>query len=122
MMEINTYDKSNTAKKDFMDKHTPFITCKDSAKKGETIEIKITLGEETAHPDDFNHYISSVSLFAGQKLLAKAEFMAGYLGNEAGHVSVTFHLVATKNLKLSAQAYCTTHGTWESETKEVEVN
>ena len=126
MPKINRYVDIDTvereAKKDYIDRHSPFIHCDSSAKKGEVFQVTVKMGEEYTHPDDFDHYIASIALFDDDKLLAKAEFMAGALGNEKGHQSVTFNIVpTTKKLNLVAQAYCTKHGIWENEPVVVEV-
>ncbi len=86
-------------------------------------EIKVTvkLGDEYPHPDDFDHYIAWVQLWNGESNLAQATFVAGALGNQAGHVEVDFFIVPTRNLKLTAMAFCTKHGLWQSDEVVVEV-
>ena len=126
MPKINRYVDIDTvereAKKDYIDRHSPFIHCDSSAKKGEVFQVTVKMGEEYTHPDDFDHYIASIALYNGDILLAKTEFMAGALGNEKGHQTVTFNIVPTTNkLNLVAQAYCTKHGIWENEPVVVEV-
>jgi superoxide reductase len=127
MPKINRYVDIDTvereARKDYIDRHSPFIHVSGDAKKGEVYEVTVKVGNEYSHPDDFDHYISSVSLFNGETLLAKAEFMAGALGNEKGHATVTFRIVPTSSkLNLVAHAYCTKHGVWESDPVEVAVS
>ena len=118
--DISQIDKE--AKKDYIDRHSPFIHCEESAKKGEKFKVKVKVGNEYTHPDDFDHYIAYVQLFNGDTLLAQATFTPGALGNQKGHVEVDFYIIPTTNkLNLTAIAYCTKHGLWESETKEVNV-
>jgi superoxide reductase len=118
--DISQIDKE--AKKDYIDRHSPFIHCEESAKKGEKFKVKVKVGNEYTHPDDFDHYIAYVQLFNGDTLLAQATFTPGTLGNQKGHVEVDFYIIPTTNkLNLTAIAYCTKHGLWESETKEVNV-
>jgi superoxide reductase len=120
-VDIDTVERE--AKKDYIDRHSPFIHCDSTAKKGEPFAVTVKMGEEYTHPDDFDHYIASIALYNGETLLAKAEFMAGALGNEKGHQTVTFNIVPTgKKLNLVAQAYCTKHGIWENEPVVVEVS
>lgn len=126
MPKINRYvdidSVEREAKKDYIDRHSPFIHAADSAKAGEKFAVTVKMGNEYSHPDDFDHYISSISLFNGETLLAKAEFMSGALGNEKGHQEVVFNIVPTgKKLNLVAHGYCTKHGIWESDPKVVEV-
>jgi superoxide reductase len=119
-VDIDTVERE--AKKDYIDRHSPFIHCDSTAKKGEPFAVTVKMGEEYTHPDDFDHYIASIALYNGETLLAKADFMAGALGNEKGHQTVTFNIVPTGNkLNLVAQAYCTKHGIWENEPVVVEV-
>lgn len=118
--DISQIDKE--AKKDYIDRHSPFIHCEDSAKKGQKFKVKVKVGNEYAHPDDFDHYIAYVQLWNKDTLLAEATFTPGTLGNKKEQVEVDFYIVPTSNLKLTAMAYCTKHGLWESEVKEVSVS
>ncbi len=127
MPKINRYQDisqiDREAKKDYIDRHSPFIHCKDTAKKGKKFKVKVKVGNEYSHPDDFDHYIAYVQLWNGETLLGQATFTPGVLGNQKEHVEVDFHIVPTTNkLTLTAMAYCTKHGLWESEVKEVEVS
>jgi len=125
MPKINRYVDIDTvereAKKDYIDRHSPFIYCEDSAKAGEKFTVKVKVGNEYAHPDDFDHYIQYVQLFNGETLLGQATFAAGTLANQKSHVEVDFYIIPTKKMKLVAMAYCTKHGIWESEPKIVEI-
>ena len=126
MPKINRYVDIDTvereAKKDFIDRHSPFVHCEGSAKKGEKFKVKVKMGNEYSHPDDFDHYISYVQLFNGETLLGQATFTAGALGNQKENLEVDFYIVPTGNLKLSAMSYCTKHGVWESDPVSVEVS
>ncbi len=118
-VDINTLDKE--AKKDYIDRHSVFVYCDDTAKKGEKFKVKVKVGNEYQHPDDFDHYISGVQLWSGETMLGQANFMAGAMGNVPGNVEVDFYIVPTKKLKLTALSFCTKHGLWKSEEKVVEV-
>jgi len=128
MPKVNRYVDIDTvereAKKDFIDRHSPFIYCDEKAKKGEKFPVRIVMGKEYTHPDDPDHYIESIRLFDGERLIGEATFTAGMLGGEGckGNAEVTFNIVPMgKKMNLVAQAYCTKHGLWESEVKEVNV-
>jgi len=124
-MKINRYQDiseiDKEAKKDYIDRHSAFVHCDSSAKKGEKFKVKVKVGDEYKHPDDFDHYIASVQLWDGETMLAESVFMAGALGNEPGHVEVDFHIVPKKKMKLTAMAYCTKHGLWQSDEVVVDV-
>lgn len=125
MPKINRYEDisqiDREAKKDYIDRHSAFVHSDSKAKKGEKFTVKVKVGDEYAHPDDFDHYIKYVQLWNGETFLAEAHFPPGVLGNQAGHVEVDFYIVPQRNLKLVAMAYCTKHGLWQSDEKLVEV-
>ena len=124
-MKINRYEDisqiDKEAKKDYIDRHSAFVHCEASATKEEKFKVKVKVGDEYAHPDDFDHYIAYVQLWDGEAFLAQANFTAGVLGSAAGQVEVDFYVVPTKKMKLTAMAYCTKHGLWQSEEVVVEV-
>lgn len=125
-MKINNYQDISTidkeAKKDYIDRHSPFVHCAEQARKDKSFTVKVKVGDQYVHPDDFDHYISYVQLWDGEKMLAQANLNAGTLGNQPGHVEVDFHIIPTKNLKLTAASYCTKHGLWQSDVKTVNID
>ncbi|NPA13485.1 MAG: dethiobiotin synthase [Aquificae bacterium] len=126
MPKINTYvdisQVEKEAKKDFIDRHSPFVYVEGEAVKGQKLKVKVKVGKEYSHPDDFDHYIAYVQLWDGDTLLAQATFTPGTLGNERGQVEVDFYIVPKSDkLNLNAMSYCTKHGLWQSEYVEVEV-
>ena len=126
MPKINVYENidqvEREAKKDLIDRHSPFITVAGVAKKGEMLSVNVKMGNEYTHPDDFDHYIESITLYNGETKLAAAAFVPGTLGNEKSHAEVTFNIRPMgKKLNLVAHGYCTKHGIWESTPVLVEV-
>jgi superoxide reductase len=128
MPRINRYVDISTvereAKKDYIDRHSPFIQCATAARAGQKFPVTVRIGNEYAHPDDTDHYIRSIALYNRESLLAEAGFVAGVLGGQGqkGQAEVTFHIVpAGKKLELTAIAYCTKHGLWECDPVEVTV-
>lgn len=128
MPKINVYtdisEVDREAKKDLIDRHSPFIHCEDTAKAGETFDVRVQVGNEYLHPDDTDHYISTVALYNKDTKLAEASFFAGANGGQGkkAQTSVTFRVVLEKNAKLVAHAYCTKHGIWEGTPKEITVS
>jgi len=121
MPKINKYVDIDTvereSRKDYIDRHSPFIHCEETAKAGEMFAVTVKMGAEYTHPDDFDHYIANMALYNGETLLARADFVAGMLGGQdhKGHATVTFNILAKgKKMNLVAHAYCTKHGVWES--------
>lgn len=125
-MKINRYEDisqiEREAKRDYIDRHSAFVHVDGKAQKGEKYKVKVQVGEEYQHPDDFDHYISYVQLWDGEKLLAQTNFTAGALGSAPSQVEVDYYIVPGKSsLKLTATAFCTKHGLWQSDEKVVEV-
>lgn len=124
-MKINRYEDisliDREAKRDYIDRHSAFVQCDNKALKGEKFKVKIKVGDEYKHPDDFDHYISWVQLWDGERMLAKTSFLAGAQGGAPGQVEVDFYIVPVKTMKLTALAYCTKHGLWQSDEKIVEI-
>ncbi len=125
-MNINRYQDisqiDKEAKKDYIDRHSPFVYAEGTAKKGEKYKVKVKVGKEYKHPDDFDHYIAYVQLWDGETFLAQADFVAGALGNQPDQVEVDFYVVPLKKkMKLTAMAYCTKHGLWQSDEVVVDV-
>ena len=125
-MKINQYqdiaEVEKEAKKDYIDRHSPFIHCESNAVKNEKFLVKVKIGNEYQHPDDFDHYISYVQLWEREVMLAQATFYAGTFGSLPAQVETDFFIVPTKNMKLTATAYCTKHGLWQSEISEVQLS
>ena len=126
MPKVNVYENIDNvereAKKDLIDRHSPFITVEGVATKGEMVSVNVKMGNEYTHPDDFDHFIESITLFNGDTKLAMTTFTPGTLGNEKSHAEVTFNIRATgKKMNLVAHGYCTKHGIWESTSELVEV-
>ena len=78
--DISEIDKE--ARKDYIDRHSPFIHCENTAKAGEVFKVTVQMGQEYEHPDDFDHYISNISLFNKETKLAESTFYAGALGGQ----------------------------------------
>lgn len=121
-VDISTVDRE--AKKDYIDRHSPFINCASSAKAGEKFPVTVRMGQEYAHPDDFDHYIRSMALYDGQTLLGETSFPPGTMGGQGakGQAEVTFNVVPSGDkMSLTAVSYCTKHGLWECDPVEVGV-
>jgi superoxide reductase len=121
-VDISTVDRE--AKKDYIDRHSPFIQCAPVAKAGQKLPVTVRVGQEYSHPDDNEHFIKSIALYNRETLLAEAGFTAGMLGGQGqkGQAEVTFQVVPVgKKMELTAVSYCTKHGLWECAPVEVSV-
>ncbi|MBF0444116.1 MAG: class II SORL domain-containing protein [Magnetococcales bacterium] len=121
-VDISEVDKE--AKKDYIDRHSPFIECASQAKAGEKFPVTVRMGQEYSHPDDTDHFIKSMQLFNGETLLAEANFVSGTMGGQGqkNQAEVTFNVIPSgSKMRLTALSYCTKHGLWECDPVEVTV-
>jgi len=109
-------------RKDYFDRHTPVIECADEVKKGEKFLVKVRVGTDYVHPDDFSHFITYIQLWNRETLLAETRFLPGTYGNKPNNPEVGLYIVAPEvSMNLTAMCLCTQHGLWSSETKNVKV-
>ena len=107
--------------KDYFDRHSPIIVCDDEANEGVKFKVKIRIGSEYNHPDDGDHFIGFIQLWNRETLLAEVKMFPGTMGNTAGQPEIDFYIVPKVSMNLTAMSYCTRHGLWQSEPKEVTV-
>lgn len=109
-------------RKDYFDRHTPFILCPDEVTRGDKFSVKIRIGSNYPHPDDPSHYIHYIQLWNRETLLAETRFLPGTFGNKPNNPEVDFYMVAPDvSMNLTAIALCTQHGLWASEPKAIKV-
>jgi superoxide reductase len=127
MPKINRYQDiseiDREARKDYIDRHSPFVHCASEAKAGERFEVTVKVGDAYEHPDNTEHYISTVALYNKDDKLAEATFFAGSQGGQdkKGNTTATFTVVLDKDAELVAHSFCTQHGLWESDPVSVKV-
>ncbi len=115
------------------EKHVPVIEAPDSAAKGSSVTVTVSVGKQIAHPNTTEHHISWISVYfhpKGEKFpyqIARFEFSAHGASVGGPNTSTVFtepaaHLVlkTDKSGTLSAVSYCNIHGLWEG-TKEITV-
>jgi superoxide reductase len=118
-VDITTLSKE--LQKDFYDRHSPVIICDDQTAEGEKFCVKIRVGNEYSHPDEGDHFIGFIQLWNRETLIAEAKIFPGSMGNKSGRAEVDFFIVPKVSMNLMAMSYCTKHGLWQSEPKEVTV-
>lgn len=102
------------------EKHVPAITAPQSFKVGETVDIKVCIGEEIAHPNTLEHHIAWIKLFylpEGTKIpveLAHSAFSANGELESFTEPTIVAKVKLPKGGKLIALSYCNIHGLWES--------
>lgn len=115
------------------EKHVPVIQGPQEASKGQLIEVKISVGEQIAHPNTAEHHIKSIEVYFlanGEKFpyqLARFEFNAHGESVQGPNTSTIFTepkvVVVFKTEKsgvIMAMAYCNIHGLWKNE-KEIKI-
>nr|WP_255327555.1 desulfoferrodoxin family protein [Lebetimonas sp. JH292] len=64
MPKINRYEDisqiDREAKRDYIDRNSPFIHCEDTAKKDEKFKVKVKVGQDLCHPADFDYFIANM--------------------------------------------------------------
>ncbi|TFF96810.1 Neelaredoxin [Candidatus Thorarchaeota archaeon] len=112
------------------EKHVPVIECPDEVKKGELVEVMVSVGKEIPHPNTTAHHIKWCDLFfwpEGEKF----PYEIGYTSFDAHGASVkgadTSTIYAEPHTKyvfktdkpgtLMATSFCNIHGLWKDEKK-----
>ena len=112
------------------EKHVPVIDAPDKGRKGEWINITITVGKEIAHPNTTEHHIRWISVFflpdgekfpyqvAGFEFDAHGESAAGpNMSTVYAHPQALTVLKTEKPGTILASSYCNIHGLWQSSKK-----
>ncbi len=108
------------------EKHVPAIEAADTIKKGDVLDINITVGKEIPHPNTTEHHIAWISVYflaEGEKFpyqIARTELSSH--GSSVGGAntsgvytqpSVDLSIKTEKSGSLIAISYCNIHGLWE---------
>jgi superoxide reductase len=109
------------------EKHVPVIELPGEVKKGERIEVTVSVGKEIPHPNTTEHHISWIEVYflpEGEKFpyqVARFDFTAHGASTKGPNTStvytepvVTFFFKTEKSGKLFATSFCNIHGLWEN--------
>ncbi len=119
---LNIEKEEKEQKRDYLDRHMPYVICADEVKRGEKFVVKVRIGNEYPHHDEYDHSIILIQLWNRETLLAEARYTPGVYGNLPGHFEIDFHIVAPDvSMNLCAMSVCSKHGLWQSEDKAVKV-
>lgn len=117
-MAISNFIKAGDWK---AEKHVPVITIPEKISANEFFEVKLSVGEEIAHPNTLEHHISWYKLFYVQEgstilvEIASNVFAAHGELESFCDFSFTTKVKLPKPGKLIAISYCNIHGLWENE-------
>ncbi len=109
------------------EKHVPVIEALDTIRKGDLLNITVTVGKEIPHPNTTEHHIAWVAIFflpKGEKFpcqIAKIDYYSHGASTQGPNNSTVYtQPVVTCSFKtekpgtIMASAYCNIHGLWES--------
>ena len=109
------------------EKHVPVIESPDVIKKGDTVEIRVSVGKEIAHPNTTEHHISRITVYflaQGEKFPVQlAVFEAGSHGASVQGPntstlytlpSLTLSFKTGKSGTILAAGFRNIHGLWEN--------
>ncbi|MHB1341722.1 MAG: class II SORL domain-containing protein [Coriobacteriia bacterium] len=92
---------------DFEKKHTPHI---DVDVAGDALVVTVTVGWDVPHPNQPDHYISWIELFAGGAPIARFD-----LSPVATAPVVSVEVALDAGTVLRAVEHCNLHGLWAAE-------
>lgn len=102
------------------EKHVPVIHAPETIKKDEEVEVKVVIGEEIPHPNEFEHHIVWVKVYflpEGSKFpveIGSFDFSAhGEMGLFTS-AKVQTRFTTEKPGTIFATSYCNIHGLWEN--------
>jgi superoxide reductase len=102
------------------EKHVPVINAPDKVKRGDFIEVNVNIGEEIAHPNTFEHYISWIKVYFHPEggnfpiEIGTYDFAAHGEHDAFTEPYVTLKFKAEKSGIILASSYCNIHGLWEN--------
>ena len=109
------------------EKHAPAIEAPDAVKKGDVVQVMVSVGREIAHPNTTPHHIRWIEVYfqpEGSKFpfqLARCEFTAHGESPDGPDTStvyaspkVTCTFTTEKPGTIMASSYCNIHGLWGS--------
>jgi superoxide reductase len=112
------------------EKHVPVIEAPVSVKKGEPVQISVSVGKEIAHPNTTPHHIRWIEVYfqpEGAKFpfqVARCDFTAHGESPDGPDTSTVYAnpsiLCSFKTEKpgtIMASSYCNIHGLWENSQK-----
>ena len=102
------------------EKHVPVIHAPEKVKLGDLVDIKVMVGEEIAHPNTFEHYISWIKVYyqpEGHKFpieIGSFNFTAHGESELFTEPNVSLRFKPSKCGTIYAESYCNIHGLWEN--------
>lgn len=108
------------------EKHVPIIEAEDRVRKGESLKITVSVGNQIPHPNTTEHHISWIEVYflpQGEKFpcqIGRFEFSAHGASTQGPNTSTIYtHPQVVINFKtdkpgsILASSYCNIHGLWQ---------
>lgn len=89
---------------DFTKKHTPYLTAE---RNGDKVVVSIEVGHEVPHPNQLDHFITYIELYAFMAPIARFDFAPG-----VSDPKVTIQCTLPPDTQLMAVEHCNLHGVW----------
>ena len=96
--------------------HFPIISAPRRVKKNEPFEVTVEIGGKTPHPNESEHFIQFIELYAGETFLTRMDYVPRM---SRPVMKATITMDHSHGL-LRAFGRCNQYGTWLAE-KEIEV-
>ena len=102
------------------EKHVPVIHAPEVAKKGESIDVKVLIGEEIPHPNTLEHHIAWIKVYFHPEdskfpvEVANVDFRSHGEYEVCTDYFSQIRFKAEKSGTLYATSYCNIHGLWEN--------
>ncbi|MBS4537653.1 class II SORL domain-containing protein [Clostridium sp. D2Q-11] len=102
------------------EKHVPVIHIEDTIKAGELIELKVSIGDEIAHPNTLEHHIKWFKIFFKPEdgkfpiEIYTATFDAHGESDIFDEPMVKTYFKTNKPGTIHVMSYCNIHGLWEN--------
>jgi len=93
---------------DLEKKHLPVLEAPETVAPGEYFELIVEVGKLLAHPNEYNHFIQFLDVYADRTYLARVDFTAV---SACAKATLRLALEAPAE-ELRAYAHCNMHGTW----------
>lgn len=103
------------------EKHVPVIHCPATVSAGEKTKVRVSIGDEIAHPNTLEHHIAWMKVFfqpEGSKFpveIMTFEYRAHGEGDVITNPCAEADVVFPQSGTLTAISYCNIHGLWENE-------
>ena len=101
----------------YADKHSPVVVCdkEPEAVRNKPFKVKVRIGMTIKHPNTPEHHFEYVQLWNLETLVGEVKLQRASYGDQPVQIETDFIFIPKISLRLTAVAYCSKHGLWQSE-------